>query len=71
MLYVVIVTLLLSLWFPIDAEIISGTGQLLKWVENRTTGETFDFDNSVSTWYLDAGWSGEFEACYLKYLKKK
>ena len=56
---------------PIAEEIINGIGQSVKRVENRTTGETFDFDESGSTWYLDTVWSEEFEAYYLKYTKKE
>ena len=56
---------------PIADEIINGIGQSVKRVENRTTGGTFDFNGSESTWYLDTVWSEEFEAYYLKYLKKE
>lgn len=56
---------------PIADEILNGVGQPVKRVENRTTGETFDFDESGSTLYLDTVWSEEFEAYYLKYMKKE
>ncbi len=52
-------------------EIINGIGQPIKRVENKTTGEVFDFDGDESTWYLDTAWSEDFGAYYLHYTKKK
>lgn len=55
---------------PITDEILNKNGQPVKRVENRTTGEVFNFDDTESTWYLDTVRSEEFGAYYLQYSKK-
>lgn len=55
---------------PVTDEIINKIGQPVKRVENKTSGEVFDFNGDESTWYLDTVWSEEFEAYYLTYSKR-